>query len=233
MKVYAHIGARGGSKGLKNKNIIKLKNIPLITWSINQLKNNKDIFKIIVSSDSKKIINISRKAGVDILIKRPRYLSNSKASKFAVWKHSLDILLKYYSMKRNDIFLDLDCTCPLRKKSDIKKILATYRKNLKSQKIDAVISVTKARKNPYFNLLELKNKKFLKISKNLKRKIIRRQDAPQVYEHVASMYAIKPEYILRKSSLFSGKVLGYEVDPLTALDIDSKNDFKIIKGLLS
>ena len=68
-----------------------------------------------VSSDSNKIINISKKAGADILIKRPKKLSSSKASKFSVWKHSLKILLKKHKMNKDDIF-DLDCTCPLRKK---------------------------------------------------------------------------------------------------------------------
>mgnify|MGYP001223337833 CR=1 FL=1 len=232
MRVFAHIGARSGSKGLKNKNILRLKNIPLINWTLNQIVGNKDIFKVVVSSDSKKIIDISKKAGANIVIQRPKFLSNSKASKFSVWKHSLKILLKYYKMNIDDIFFDLDCTCPLRKKSDIKKILKRYKKSFKFNKIDGLISVTEARKNPYFNLLEESNKGFLKISKPLKKNIVCRQDAPKVYEHVASMYAISPKYILKNYNLFSGKIFGYNVDPLTALDIDSKNDLKIIKKLM-
>ena len=89
-----------------------------------------------------------------------------------VWKHSLKILLKYYKMNIDDIFFDLDCTCPLRKKSDIKKILKRYKKSFKFNKIDGLISVTEARKNPYFNLLEESNKGFLKISKPLKKNIV-------------------------------------------------------------
>ena len=232
MKVFAHIGARGGSKGLKNKNILKLKNIPLINWTINQVKKNKNIFKVVVSSDSNKIINISKKAGADILIKRPKKLSSSKSSKFSVWKHSLKILLKKHKMNKEDIFFDLDCTCPLRKKTDIDKILNDYKKKSKYAKIDGVISVTEARKNPYFNLLEKNNKKFLKISKKLKKNIIRRQDAPKVYEHVASMYVLNPIYVLKNYNLFQGKIIGYDVDPLTSLDIDSINDLKIIKSLI-
>ncbi len=185
---------------------------------------------MVVSSDSNKIINISKKAGADILIKRPKKLSSSKASKFSVWKHSLKILLKKHKMNKSDIFFDLDCTCPLRKKTDIEKILKDYKK--KFEKIDGVISVTEARKNPYFNLLEKNNKKFLKISKKLKKNIIRRQDAPKVYEHVASMYVLNPRYILKNYSLFQGKIIGYNIDPLTSLDIDSINDLKIIKSLI-
>lgn len=232
MKVFAHIGARGGSKGLKNKNILKLKNIPIINWTINQVKKNKNISRVVVSSDSNRILNISKKAGADILIKRPKKLSNSKASKFSVWKHSLNVLLKNYKMSKNDIFFDLDCTCPLRKKIDIDKILIDFKRKSKIKKIDGVISVTEARKNPYFNLLEKNKQKFLKISKNFKKNIIRRQDAPVVYEHVASMYVLNPEYILKKNNLFEGKILGYNVHPLTSLDIDSISDLKMIKSLI-
>ena len=81
-------------------------------------------------------------------------------------------------------------------------------------------------------LLEKNNKKFLKISKKLKKNIIRRQDAPKVYEHVASMYVLNPRYILKNYSLFQGKIIGYNIDPLTSLDIDSINDLKIIKSLI-
>ena len=60
------------------------------------------------------------------------------------------------------------------------------------------MTTTAARKNPYFNLVEKNSKGFLKLSKVFKRKIYTRQDAPKVLEHVASMYALKPNFIIKK-----------------------------------
>ena len=62
------------------------------------------------------------------------------------------------------------------------------------------MTTTAARKNPYFNLVEKNSKGFLKLSKVFKRKIYTRQDAPKVLEHVASMYALKPNFIIKKKS---------------------------------
>ena len=100
------------------------------------------------------------------------------------------------------IFFLIWTALAIEKKKDIDKILNDYKKKSKFAKIDGVISVTEARKNPYFNLLEKNNKKFLKISKKLKKDIIRRQDAPKVYEHVASMYVLNPIYVLKTTIYF-------------------------------
>ena len=70
-------------------------------------------------------------------------------------------------MNKDDIFFDLDCTCPLRK-TDIDKILNDYKKNQNLQKL-MVLYLSLKQENPYFNLLEKNNKKFLKISKKLKK----------------------------------------------------------------
>ena len=80
--IFAIIPARGGSKRIKNKNIIKFYQKPIIGWTINELnklKKKKVIDKIIVSSDNNKILNISKKFGADILVKRSKKLSNDKS----------------------------------------------------------------------------------------------------------------------------------------------------------
>ena len=231
-RIFVHIGARQGSKGVKNKNIKILNKKPLIAWSIIQAKKIKNIYKIVINSDSNKILNISKNHGADILIKRPKKLSNAKLSKFLVWKHSVNFLKKKYNLSNSDLFLDLDCTCPLREIKDIKKIISSfYQKKKKKIKFDGIISITEPKKNPYFNLLEKKPNNFLKICKKTKKPIVARQNTPKVYEHAANIYALKPEFILKKNYLLSGKILGHFVHPLASWDIDSLYDFKIIKIL--
>ena len=61
MKIFAFIFARGGSKGIKNKNIIKINNKPLIYYSIHLAKKMKEIDEVYVSSDSNNILNIAKK----------------------------------------------------------------------------------------------------------------------------------------------------------------------------
>ena len=74
-KIIFFIGARGGSKGLLNKNLKKINNKSLISITIDQIKKSKFYTEIIVSSDSPKIIEEARKNKVDFIIKRPKNLS--------------------------------------------------------------------------------------------------------------------------------------------------------------
>jgi|MDTG01.1.fsa_nt_gb CMP-N,N'-diacetyllegionaminic acid synthase len=233
-KIFIHIGARQGSKSVKNKNIKMLASKPLIAWSILQgLRLKKKLLKkkvkIVVSSDSKKILNISKKYKADFLIKRPKKISDASSAKFLVWKHSILEIKKKYGFTNQDIFLDLDCTCPLRKFNDIEKMINIFEKKKKEKKeFDGIITITEAKKNPYFNLIELNNKQQLKVSKKIKEIPVRRQDAPKVFEHVASIYILKPSFILKKKSLMRGKLYGFEVEQSTSIDIDSNFDFKLV-----
>ena len=58
-KILAIIPARSGSKGVANKNIFKINEKPLISWTINSALNSNIIKKVIVSTDSKEIANIA------------------------------------------------------------------------------------------------------------------------------------------------------------------------------
>ena len=74
MNIFFHIGARGGSKGLKNKNILKINGIPLIGWTLKQIVESKITKNIMVSSDSKNILSISKSFGANILHKRKKII---------------------------------------------------------------------------------------------------------------------------------------------------------------
>ena len=231
-KIIIHIGARKNSSGVKNKNIKQLLGKPLIQHSIEHAKKINKTYKIVVSSDSKKILNISRRLNVDVQILRPSSLANSTASKFSVWQHSIKFLLKKNIMTKNDIFLDLDCTCPTRDIKDIKLIIKKFIKYKKNKKIfDGVFSVTKARKNPYFNLVEYDKNDYLALSKTTKSNIFSRQKCPEVYEHVASIYCLERNFVKKKSYLYEGKIKGYLMKEFQSFDVDNKFDFEIVNFL--
>ena len=87
-KILCTICARKGSKGLPNKNVLNLFGKPLIYHSLDQAKKIKLFSKIVVSSNSNKILKISKKKA-NYCIKRPEKLSGDHSSKIEVIKHAL------------------------------------------------------------------------------------------------------------------------------------------------
>ncbi len=92
-KVHAIILARGGSKGIKNKNIILINKKPLIYWSIKNCLNSKKISSTWVSSDNKRILNLAKKFGAKI-INRPKKLASDNATSDSAWEHAIKYIEK-------------------------------------------------------------------------------------------------------------------------------------------
>jgi CMP-N,N'-diacetyllegionaminic acid synthase len=226
MNITCVIGARGGSKGLAGKNIRPLLGKPLIAWSIEQAKACAEVTRVVVSTDSDAIADVAREYGAEVPFMRPPELAGDSAGKWEVWQHALAGCDAQYP-EPIDIYVDLDCTSPLRDVEDISKAIAQFR----TSKADAVFSVCEARKNPYFNMLEIVEG-CQRISKALPTPIVRRQDAPAVYEHVASIYVLAPAYLRKGTGLLSGCTQGYDIGSAKSLDVDSQFDFELIEYLM-
>ena len=227
VKVLFCIGARGGSKGFKNKNIGIINGKPLIAWSIEQALASKYCDQVVVSTDSKEIADVAKLHGAVVPFLRPAHLANDTAGKWDVWQHALTACEEIFKMKY-DLYIDLDCTSPLRDTADIDKVIEMHL----SSEVDAVFTVCEARKNPYFNLVEPNSNGYLKISKVLDAPILCRQAAPPVYEHVASIYALSPAYIRTGSGLLFGRTVGYDIGVRKSLDLDSAFDKELIEYLM-
>jgi CMP-N-acetylneuraminic acid synthetase len=226
MTTICVIGARGGSKGVAGKNIRPLLGKPLIAWSIEQALQCPEIDRVVISTDSPAIAEAALQYGADVPFMRPAELANDSAGKWEVWQHALQACEAHYG-EAIDLFVDLDCTSPLRDVNDIAKAIAQYR----ASDVDAVFTVCEARKNPYFNMLEVVDG-YQRICKQLPKPIVRRQDAPKVYEHVASIYVLSPDYLRRGTGLLSGRTQGYDIGANKSLDIDSEFDFELIEYLM-
>ena len=153
---------------------------------------------------------------------RPEKLASDSASKWSVWQHSL----KASEEKLGQItaFVDLDCTSPLREDKDIDNILELFfEKNP-----DMVMSVCDTRKNPYFNMVELRKRVHFTY---LSWKRSRGQQAPTVYE-CAITYVIARSYLRSAAFLYDGNVIPYVMPTERCLDIDSEFDFKIVQFLM-
>ena len=226
MNVLCTICARGGSKGLKNKNILLFKKMPLISHTIKIAKKSKVFSKIVISSDSQKILNISKKENPNLLIKRPYNLSNSRVLKVLAIRHALKVSETNFKMKF-DYIVDLDITSPIRKKLDIQRAL----KKIVREKNEILVSAIPSKKNPYFNMVEFDKKKKLKRVKNISKKVYNRQGAPKVYDMNASIYIWKRKTLLTKEDLFYGNTSLYLMKNQLAFDIDTNFDYKILKKI--
>ena len=119
MKVLCTICARGGSQGVKNKNIISLCGKPLIAHTILQAKKSGLFGVIAVSSDSQKILSVAKKWGADYVIDRPPELASSTAAKIPAIQHAVT-QIEMLANTEFDVLVDLDATSPLRSVDDLR-----------------------------------------------------------------------------------------------------------------
>jgi len=216
MSDIVSICARSGSKGVPNKNILKLGEYMLIEHAILQAKEFFDKRDIYFSSDSKKYCDIASSFNVNIINREP-HLSNDTISKVDVIKDIYTI-----SNKSPSRIIDLDVSSPLRTKKNIQDCLDL------SKNYDVVITGTHARKNPYYNLVEIKNN----IPEVVKKTSFKsRQEAPQVYDMNASIYIWKPDALFSNKPIFTNKTKLYEMEYFTAFDIDEEDDWIIVQSL--
>ena len=221
MKFHALICAREGSEGIKNKNIKKFKGKPLIAHPIQLAKKIKKFKSISVSTDSKKIANISKYYGADVPFIRSKKLSTSKVNEWDVWE---DFVKKKNLKDKDDILVILPTTSPFRKKKDVEKCISLYKKKI----YDYVMVITKASHNPYFNMVKKNNDKLIKICMPFDKKIVRRQDAPKIFNITTVCYVVSAKFILSKKLVFkTGKVGAVEIPFERSLDLDTEFDFKI------
>lgn len=225
MKILGTICARGGSKGLKNKNIRELAGKPLITHTVEYFKKWGKADRIVCSTDSEKIANIAKKYGAEIPCMRPPELATDNAFKLHVIQHILKFCEKQDNTKYN-IIVDLDPTAPLRKLNFLNE---AFKKFLDSD-ANNLYSVNKARKNPYFNMVELDENGYAHLCKE--NDTVRRQDAKPVYELNASIYIYNRDFLLNTNTLHSDKTIIYEMPDSASIDIDSELDFMFVEFLL-
>jgi len=217
------ICVRSGSKGIKNKNLKKINNKTLLQITIQLAKQVRQIKHIVVSTDSKFYAKLSEKYGAKVLFIRPKSLSTSKSFEWDVWKHAVNKIKKKINF--NDVLV-LPVVSPLRLKSDIYKIINTYKKSKKK----TVITVTESNRNPFYNMVYLDKRKNIK-RLNFKKDIKRRQDAPKFYDICTIGYMLNKKTIENKNNLFESKLSLVEIPKIRSIDIDDYDDYLMAKIL--
>lgn len=224
LKCLVVIPARGGSKGLPDKNIRLLNGKPLINYTIEAARIVFDDSCICVSTDSKKIRKVAEETGIVIPELRPDHLATDTSSTRDVILY----LLEKYRLKNNhypDVVVLLQPTSPLRNDTHIKEALDLY-----NDDIDMVVSVKETKSNPYYLLFEENEFGFLENSK--KGSFLRRQDCPKVWEYNGAIYIINVESLLKMRLNEFTRIVKYEMDSFCSIDIDDEIDFRVTEVLI-
>jgi len=227
--IVGFIFARGGSQGVSGKNIRLLAGKPLIAYAIETAFQSEFIDRVVVSTDDEKIAQVAQNFGAEIPFVRPKELAQDNSPEWLVWQHAIRTLKEQDRDRKLDVFVSIPPTAPLRAVKDVDNAIQTF---LESD-ADIVITVKKAGRHPSFNMIRLDEQSCARLVMPLDKQIIRRQDAPPVYDMTTVAYVASPKFIMESKAVFEGKVKAVLIPEERALDIDTELDFKFAEFLMT
>lgn len=214
MSFLFFIPARGGSKRIKNKNLVKLNNKPLIYYTLNLCKKFNKI-KTVISTDDKKIKNYCMKKGFLNIHDRPKKFSQDKTSMVEVILDYLNFLSKKNINKIKYIVL-LQPTSPLRTYLDLKKSINFF----KRKKLHSLASISKMKEHPY-ECVEIKKNKWNYLSEPKKKISVSQSYKSDFFFIDGSIYISSIKFIKKyKSLIVKGKTKLIKNNNDYAIDID-------------
>lgn len=219
-KFHAIILARGGSKGIKNKNLVLINGKPLIYWSIKNCLKTKEISSVWVSSDNKKILSYSKKIGANIIL-RPKKLCSDRSSSESGWLHAIN---KIKEKELIDHVVALQATSPIRHKNDLSNSIKLYLKKKNDSLFSAGIIKT--------TFTWRKNKKKIIPNYNIKINRVRRQNLRSLILENGSFYIFNAnKFLIKKKRLF-GKINYYSQKIINNFEIDNHEDLFLVRLLM-
>lgn len=225
-KILGVITARGGSKGIPGKNIKPLLGKPLIAYTIEAAKNSGALDRLILSTDDPAIAEIAKKYGCEVPFLRPKELAEDKTAHLPVMQHAVQWLADNETY-RPDYAMILQPTSPLRQPFHIKEAVELILKT----GADSVLSVSEIPENlsPHKAMVADKNG-FLQLFNGdpVRKRTARRQDLPQAYWSIGSIYLFKTNLIFDsvEPNFYGEKVLPYVVDKKYVVDINIPEDWE-------
>jgi CMP-N,N'-diacetyllegionaminic acid synthase len=220
-KIIAIIPARGGSKGIPEKNLVLVNGKPLIEWSIEHALSSSSIDEVWVSSDSEKILRFSESIGARV-IERPVAISGDEASSESAWIHAIENIQQDDNI---ELVVAMQATSPIRNKRDLDSAIIKFKEN----KLDSLFSCNILDDMNYWcidkdNDLYSANYDY----KNRKR----RQDLNEKFLENGSFYIFTPQGILDSENRLHGNIGCYIMEKKTMFQIDEKEDMEICELIM-
>lgn len=220
--MLAIIPARGGSKGLLNKNIRLFNGKPLIAYTIEEAKKSKYIDRVVVSTDSKNIAEVGIEYGADIPFFRPKDLAKDDSLAIDTYFYTIDRLMKErnYNVKE---FIVLQPTSPLRTVCHINNAIKLFY----DKDVDAVISVSK-NKHPIEWTKSISNNRLVSLfeENNLNRQKYKATFHPNGMIFIFNYSALK-----KSKTCYMENTYPLIIENQFAVDIDDINDFEYAEFL--
>ncbi len=223
----AFIFARGGSKGVKNKNIRLVGGKPLIAHSIASALESSHIGRVIVSTDSEDIAAAAKAHGADVLM-RPDEMASDTAPEILAWRHAIESSKDVFKEGGQEIFLSCPATSPFRAPQDIDAGIERFQKG----DCDIVFGITPSDSNPYLTMVTIGDDDLVHICIEGS-KAVRRQDVPSVYDITSCVYVTSPDYVRNCERLIDGRVGYVEIPNERAIDIDTEYDLYLADLMLT
>jgi CMP-N,N'-diacetyllegionaminic acid synthase len=223
-KILAIIPARGGSKGVRFKNIKEINGKPLISYTICEALKSKYIDKLIVSTENEKIKEVSAIYGAEVPFIRPDKLAQDNTPGIDPIVHSV---LWFKERGENfDYVLCIQCTSPFRKAQQIDEAV----EKLIEENADSIVSICESEVSPYW-MKKIENERLVNFIED-KVAYARRQDVPSVYRLNGSIYMARTDVLLNVNNWYTSNTLYYIMDKITSIDIDDIIDFKFAEFLM-
>lgn len=203
--------------------------IPLIGHTIVQAQQSELIADLIISTDSQLIADTAKEFGAKVPFMRPDDLASDSASKWPVFIHALEFYEKEYGVEV-EYLVDLDVTVPLKTPLDIDGAIQLA---LDNPSTEVVITGYEPERNPYFNMMEIREDGLAEIVKKSEKPIVRRQDAPDVYSLSPAAFVIKKSALYNYPHWSKAPCRIFPIPRERAIDIDSLLDFELVEFLMS
>jgi CMP-N,N'-diacetyllegionaminic acid synthase len=227
MKVLGVIPARGGSKGIRGKNLAPLGNRPLLFYTCREARKARTLDRIIVSTDDRKIARIARKFGIAVPFLRPKVLAGDRAPMVSVLKHALAEMATNEKFAA-DVVVVLQPTSPFRRAAHIDQ---TVRALVKSRAQAAVTVVDVPHNMSPESALRIRSGVLTSIRKGAP--ALRRQDKKEfVARNGPAVLAVRSA-LIRKGKLYGTKTAGVRMGKLESLDIDGPDDLVLARALFA
>jgi len=228
-KILGVITARGGSKGIPQKNIKLLAGKPLIWWTIDAAKKSGVFDRLIVSTDDEAIANVCRGHGVEVPFMRPKELAEDKTPHLPVMQHAVNFL-KEKEGYLPDYTMILQPTSPLRQQFHLKEAVDLILKT----GADSALSVYEVPENfTPFKAMTLGEGGMLRLITGapMRNRAVRRQDLPKAYWSVGAIYLFKTGLLFEKEnpSFYGDKVAPYIFESKYAMDINEPADWPLVE----
>lgn len=221
--------ARGGSKGVKKKNIRHLAGKPLIQYTIDEALRSKYIKNYIVSTDDDEIAKVSIELGAEVPFLRPKKYATDTASSVSALQHAVKFIEERDSINF-DIIVELMCTNPLKLSSDID---ATINK-LINTKADSVIAVHELEDHHPARIKKIVDDKITDFAVDEPNEARRQDLEPKAYIRSGSIYCMKRDYLMKDGRRYGGSnSRPYILPSKRAINVDTEIDFMVAEIMMS